>query len=116
MVNPGVIETKDEPEYSLAAVHRIAGFKQVTYVSRRLQRHVDNLGYGLDDVCNQLCSLREHHFHKSERYDNDSRWHDVYLLPHSVPSDPDERLYIKFRVTCDCVYIDLCSFHPEGWQ
>lgn len=116
MVNPNVTETKDEPDYSLEGVHRIAGFQQVVYVARRVQRHVNDLGYQLDDVCALLCALHESHFHRSERYENDSRWHDVYLLPHPVPSNPGERLYIKFRLTRDCVYIDLCSFHPEGWQ
>lgn len=116
MVNPNVAETKDDAEYSLGAVQRIAGFQQVVYAGRKVQRHIQNLGYQLDDVCALLCALHESHFHKSERYENDSRWHDVYLMPHLVPSEPGKRLYIKFRLSRDCVLIDLCSFHPEGWQ
>src|SRR3546814_2205708 len=75
MVNQSVTETKDEPEYSLSAVHRIAGFQQVVYVSRRVQKHVNDLGYQLDDVCALLCSLDEDDFRKAERYVDDQRWH-----------------------------------------
>src|SRR3546814_18881634 len=71
MVNQSVTETKDEPEYSLSAVHRIAGFQQVVSVSRRVQKHVNDLGYQLDDVCALLCSLDEDDFRKSERYVSD---------------------------------------------
>lgn len=116
MVSPTDPETKDEPEYGLAAVHRLAGFQQVVYVSKRLQRHVDELDFRLDDVCHALGALQPSDFHRSERYADDPRWHDVYLWPHPTDSDPRQRLYIKFRLTRDCVYIDLCSFHPEGWQ
>lgn len=116
MVNRGVAETKDDPEYGLEGVRRIAGFKQVNYKGRRVQRHVANLGYSLDDVCDWICALQESDFDHSERYEGDGRWHDVYLLHHPVPADPRERLYIKFRVSRDCVFIELCSFHPEGWM
>src|SRR3546814_2022843 len=91
MVNQSVTETKDEPEYSLSAVHRIAGFQQVVYVSRRVQKHVNDLGYQLDDVCALLCSLDEDDFRKSERYVDDQRWHDVYLLRHPTLNAPRER-------------------------
>src|SRR3546814_20571605 len=116
MVNQSVTETKDEPEYSLSAVHRIAGFQQVVYVSRRVQKHVNDLGYQLDDVCALLCSLDEDDFRKSERYVDDQRWHDVYLLRHPTLNAPRERLYIKFRLSRDFVLIDICSFNPDGWQ
>src|SRR3546814_2253849 len=66
MVNQSVTETKDEPEYSLSAVHRIAGFQQVVYVSRRVQKHVNDLGYQLDVVCALLCSLDEDDFRSEE--------------------------------------------------
>jgi hypothetical protein len=78
-------------------------------------RHVESLDYGLDDVCTRLCALCEEDFHRSERYESDVRWHDVYFLHHPVAANPDERLYIKFRISRDCVWIELCSFHPEGW-
>jgi hypothetical protein len=76
---------------------------------------VENLGYVLADVCELLEQLEVEHFCHSERYTPTGRWHDVYSLEHPVDADPDERLYIKFRVTDDCLCIDLCSFHPEGW-
>lgn len=115
MVNPTVAKTKVAAEYGLEGLHRLAGFQQVAYMSRRVQRHVQNLGYALDDVCDKLCDLRESNFHHSENYDGDPRWHNVYFLHHSVPGNANERLYIKFRVSGDCVWIELCSFHPEGW-
>lgn len=116
MVNPGVAETRDEPEYSLDGVHRMAAFQQVQFMSRRIQGHLDRLGYGLEDVCGRLAELSRSNFHHSERYHDDTRWHDVYLLPHPIPGDASVRLYIKFRVSRDCVWIELCSCHPEGWQ
>lgn len=115
MVNPRVTETKDECEYSLDAVARLARLQQVRFMYRRIQRHLDNLGYGVDEVCVRLGALRQVDFHRSERYKNDMRWHDVYVLPQPVSANARERLYIKFRIDPDCVWIELCSFHPEGW-
>jgi hypothetical protein len=115
MVNPGVGETRNECEYSLEGVRRLAGFQQVRFMSRRIQRHVDALGFGLEEVCVRLSSLCEANFHHSERYADDQRWHDVYLLPHPAAANLNERIYIKFRLDRDCVWIELCSFHPEGW-
>ena len=116
MVSAGVAETRNEPEYSLDGVHRMAAFQQVRFMSRRLQTHLDRLEYGLENVCDRLSELSRSHFHRSERYQDDNRWHDVYLLPHPVPGNPGARLYIKFRVSRDCVWIELCSCHPEGWS
>jgi hypothetical protein len=93
----------------------LAQFGQVRFTSTRVQRHVENLEYGLDDVCERLGELLHDHYSKSLRYRVDGPWHDVYLLPHAVPGFPDERLYIKFRLSSDCVMLELCSFHPEGW-
>lgn len=115
MVNSTVTETKDASEYSLEAVHRLADFQQVRFMYRRIQRHLDMLGYEMDEVCARLSNLCESNFVHSERYVDDKRWHDVYFLPHPVPGNAYERLYIKFRVDRDCVWIELCSFHPEGW-
>ncbi|MBS0571550.1 MAG: type II toxin-antitoxin system MqsR family toxin [Proteobacteria bacterium] len=115
MVNSKIKRTKTVAEYSLEGLHRLAGFKQVAFMSRRVQRHIENLGYGLDEVCAKLCALDASNFHRSENYEDDSRWHDVYFQAHPVPSNANERLYIKFRVSRDCVWIELCSFHPEGW-
>ncbi len=108
-------ETKDEPEYSLQAVHRLAGFRQIHYAGTRVQRHVANLGYNLDDVGRLLGTITPDDFQHSERYLDHPNWHDVYFLRHPVVADPAERLYIKFRLSNDCLYVDLCSFHPEGW-
>ena len=115
MVSQPAAETKTDCEYSLDGLRRLAGFQQVQYMSSRVTRHVSNLGMSLDDVCNLLKVLHPSNFHCSERYQNNPRWHDVYLLPHPVPLNPQERLYIKFRVNRDCVLVELCSFHPEGW-
>ncbi|HET7370999.1 MAG TPA: type II toxin-antitoxin system MqsR family toxin [Gammaproteobacteria bacterium] len=114
MVSPAV-ETKDEPDYSLDGVHRLAGFRQIAYAGKRVMRHVDELGFNLDDIGDCLASLQPLDFHRSERYTAKGRWHDVYLLRYRGSSGPTHDLYIKFRLNTECVLIDLCSFHPEGW-
>jgi hypothetical protein len=115
MVDQPCEKRYDRSEYSLSGLHRLAGFGQVNYTSRRVLRHVEDLGYKLNDVCDRLLQLKESDFQHSVRYSETGPWHDVYLLAHPVPSNPEERLYIKFRISSDCVFVDLCSFHPEGW-
>ena len=116
MVTRKTVETKNEPEYSLEGAQRLASFKQLNYMGSKVQQHVANLGYNLDDVCQAIIDLRKRDFHRCEKYENLPKWHDVYLLPNPVPQNTNERLYIKFRVTADFVSIELCSFHPEGWS
>lgn len=116
MVNREAPETKDDAEYGLQLVCRLAGFRAVSLASPRVQRHVFNLDYTLEDVCDLLSLLEERHFDHSERYHERGPWHDVYFLEHPVEGYPDEKLYIKFRISRDCIQLDLCSFHPEGWQ
>lgn len=116
MVVRGVAEKRNAPEYSLEGVYRAAAIGQVYYTSTRVQRHVDDLCLTDGEVWELLSQLRPEHFDCSIRYEQFRKWHDVYLLPHPVPANPSERLYIKFRLDRDCVWIELCSFHPEGWQ
>jgi hypothetical protein len=115
MVTQAEPEKRDDAEYSLDAVHRLAKASSVVLESRRVLRHVENLQYGIDDVNRLLQCLRRDHFLHAERYVDDQRWHDVYRLPHPVALNPNEHLYIKFRLNRDCIVIQLCSFHPEGW-
>ncbi len=116
MVDPVCEKRFDQGcEYSLDALRRLAAFRQVNYMSRRVQRHVENLKYNLEDVCDRLCELSTTDFQHSERYHSEGPWNDVYLLAHPVTQDPKERLYIKFRLDDKCVYVELCSFHPENW-
>lgn len=115
MVNRACEKRLGTSEYSLAGLQRLATFRQINYASARVLRHVENLGYNLDDVCEQLLQLSAAHFRHSERYSDVGPWHDVYLLAHPVPANSHELLYIKFRISADCAFVDLCSFHPEGW-
>lgn len=116
MVTQPAPERRDAAEYSLDALHRLAGFKQIAYVGSRVQRHIeDALRVSADEVCDLLGSLGASNFHHAERYHDDPRWHDVYLLPYPCAEDRNRKLYIKFRINRSCVVIQLCSFHPEGW-
>lgn len=116
MVTQPSPEKRSAAEYALSALHRLAGYRQIVYVGRRVQRHIeDGLGLGPDAVCDLLSSLQVTNFQHAERYHDDVRWHDVYLLPYPCAADPRRTLYIKFRLSRDLVLIQLCSFHPEGW-
>jgi hypothetical protein len=108
-------EKRSEAEYSLEALHRLAGFGQVAYMGRRIQRHIEDLRLSPDEVCDLLGALRPEDFQHAERYEDDRRWHDVYLLPYPCPENRRRKLYIKFRLSKDLILVQLCSFHPEGW-
>ncbi|MBK9657970.1 MAG: type II toxin-antitoxin system MqsR family toxin [Rhodanobacteraceae bacterium] len=113
MVTP-TPEKRSSSEYSLQALHRLAGFGKVAYVGRTVEQDIeDELGLGVDDVCTLLSSLQPTNFHHAVRYEGDARWHDVYLLPYPSAGDRNRKLYIKFRINLSCVVIQLCSFHPE---
>lgn len=106
------------PEYGLQGVHRLASFRQVYYAGspEKLLKHLAELGFSLADVCDELLSLQASDYDRSIRYGGKGLWHDVYIKDFPSDEDPSRRLYIKFRISNDGVYLDLCSFHPEGWQ
>lgn len=111
MVNPGCGEKRDAPEYSLDAIRRLAGFGQVEYRGKKVQSDVARLDLHLDGVCQCLQTLQPDHFAHSLRYDNFPRWHDVYKCCYRTDDGRDIDLYIKLRLSRDCVVIELCSFH-----
>lgn len=112
MVSSGAkAEKRNDPEYSLDAIRRLARFQQVEYRGRKVPRDVASLGYDLNDVCQCLISLQHDHFSHSERYENFPRWHDVYKVRHVGQDGIEHNLYIKLRLDRDCVVIELCSFH-----
>ena len=115
MVSTERKERRNEAEYSLDGIRRLAGFKQIELRGRRLRRHLGELGYELDDLCDCLVSLQKHHFSHSERYHNYRRWHDVYKMRHAGKDGVSHDMYIQLRLDRDCIVIELCSFHPEGW-
>jgi hypothetical protein len=117
MVSPTDV-VRRSPEYGLEGVHRLASYRQVYYAGSadKLLKHLTELGFSLDDVCQELLSLSVSDYDRSIQYGGKGSWHDVYLKDFPSDEEPSRRLYIKFRVSNDCVWLDLCSFHPEGWQ
>lgn len=111
MVDPGSGEKKHEPDYSLGAIRRLAGFRQIEYRGKKVPRDVASLGMDLEEVSRCLQALQEHHFAHSIRYENFRRWHDVYRMRYRTTDDRLLDLYIKLRLSHDCVVIELCSFH-----
>lgn len=104
-------ETKADADYSLARVFELAARQSLRYAGTRVQLDVDNLGYGFEEVCACLRSLRPTHFSHSERYAPRGRWHDVYKLSWGLPGRAADDLYVKFRMDDDVLIIELCSFH-----
>lgn len=113
MVNPNA-ERRNFPAYSLSGVRALAGRGKVRYESRRVYRHVEDLQFQLDDVCRCLQTLRETDFSHSERYEDDTRWRDVYKTRFAGPDGQIHDLYVKFLLNPSCILILLNSFHPEG--
>jgi hypothetical protein len=108
------MEKRDRPESSLERIHELAAQQEVAYGSTRVQRHIDNLGYSLEAVCECLRCLTPGHFQHSVRYSANGPWQDVYLITYRSPSNHDDDLYIKLKLTRDCICVVLCSFHSEG--
>ncbi len=100
------------PVYNLNDVRKAAKAGNVRYRGRKVQCDIDNLGYELRDVQRCLMSLTEDDFDKSHPYPA-SPTDDAYVVDFPNPADEDktDRLYVKFRLLGDCLYIDLGSFH-----
>lgn len=111
MVDLGAGEKKDAPEYSLDGIRRLAEFRQVEYRGKKVLRDIASLGLDLEEVCLCLQTLQPHHFAHAVRYDNFPRWHDVYKTRYRTRDDRELDLYVKLRLSRDCVVIELCSFH-----
>lgn len=111
MVDRPVPERRHDAEYSLEQVHRLASFGQVDLRGIKIRQDLVDLGYELDDLCQCLAELERHHFRHSERYENFTRWHDVYKKRHTGPDGQTRNLYIKLRLSRDCITIEMCSFH-----
>ncbi|MDA3935010.1 MAG: type II toxin-antitoxin system MqsR family toxin [Gammaproteobacteria bacterium] len=105
-------DKRDTPEYSLDQIRLLAGFRQIEYRGRGVGIDIASLGYNMEDVCQCLIALQKHHFAHSIWYSNFPRWHDVYKLQYSGNDGVNHDLYIKLRLSKDCVLIELCSFHP----
>lgn len=106
-------ERRDYPCYLLDQIRTLAATGCVRYAGTRVTLDVDNLGFGLDEVCACLSSLAEDHFCHSERYQPGGRWHDVYRRAWSARAGVVDDLYIKLRLGRNCLIVDVCSFHRE---
>ena len=108
-------ERRNNSEYSLDAIHRLAKSGNVNYGSPKVQRDVDNLDYSLEDVCECLQSLSNDNYYESVNYGDHKGWLDVYLCNWPLRStESSVELYIKLKLNRDCITIVLASFHPEG--
>lgn len=115
MVTPQDKEFRDRPDYSLDCIRDLARLGDVAYGGRRVERHIENLGYSPEEVAKCLSSLVESNYQRSERSPPDPKWRDVYHMNwHSSLSCVDE-LYIKISLNRDCTMIVLHSFHPHDW-
>ena len=106
-------ERRGKKEYSLDRIKELAEWGNVMYLSSRVTRHVENLGYSPDDVHKCLSCLEEENYDKSIRYDG-GPWLDIYLISYTGSTGHTENLYIKLKLNRDCIVIQLASFHPEG--
>lgn len=114
MVSSGE-ERRKKAEYSLTCIQQLASQGEVIYGSRRVQRHIENLGYSPEDVHACLGKLTSDHYRGSVRYESDPFWHDEYLITFEAKNNQPDELYIKLKLNRDCVLVILASFHPEGW-
>lgn len=106
-------ETKPSADYSLQRVAELAARMAVSYASTRITLDIENMGYGLEEVCSCLRDLQDAHFSHSERYRPGGPWHDVYKLDWAPPGSEPDSLYVKFRMDGDLLVIGLCSFHLQ---
>ena len=106
-------ERRDNRAYALERIKELAERKKVMYLSSRVTRHVENLGFSPDDVCDCIASLQSENYRSTVRYDG-GPWLDEYLISYTGPTGHTDDLYIKLKLKRGCVIIQLASFHPEG--
>lgn len=103
-------EKSSTPAYSLERVHELARSGEVAYGGQKVQRDIENLHFELDDVCRCLLSLNACHFKESVSYSDSGICFDVYRVTCRGRDDVDDQLFIKLRVSRDCIVL-LGSFH-----
>lgn len=108
------LERNDRPAHSLDRIKELAAEEAVIYAGRDVQRDADGLGYSFEDVCRCITELEQRDFSQSIRYTPHGEWHDVYLMSYEHPKRCIRDLYLKLRLTRDCLLVTVCSFHPEG--
>ena len=75
------------PEYLLDEVKKLAQRDSISYMSRSVQRDVENLSYGPQDVCKCLQLLTGCHFDHAEQYAEGGEWFDVYRISYQGMTD-----------------------------
>jgi len=108
---PSQDEKSGVPAYSLDRIHALVRLKKLVYGGRKVQRDIVNLYYDLDDVCRCLLSLNACHFKESVRYADSGVCFDIYQVTCRGPDDKDDPLYIKLKLSRDCVVVVIGSFH-----
>lgn len=106
-------ERHDYPSYALERVHSLARRGNVCYLFRSTRRDIENLGYGLDDICTCLMAIQENDFDHAESYSDMLGRYDVYHTILITSRGYVDRPYIKFRISKTMMYIELASFHLD---
>lgn len=111
MVTGGYVQKRDSAEYSLTRIIELAGLSSVRYASTKVQNDTENMGYGIEEVCNCISNLTDEHFSNAEKYPDRRQWFDVYKIKWPIPGKDYDDLYIKLSLDNDCLVIELRSFH-----
>lgn len=106
-------ERHDYPSYALEQVHSLAERGNVRYLFRKTRQDIENLGYGLDEICTCLMAIQENDFDHAESYSDKPGRYDVYHAIHMNSQGYRDRLYIKFKISETMMYVELASFHLD---
>jgi len=114
MVDKEMEKRETNPKYSLSTIVELAKNGRVSYTSRQVGTDIDNLGYGIQDVCECISLLCQGDFCESIKYPNRPKWLDRYTTHFTTASGQLIRIYIKLRLENSCISVALESFHPEN--
>ena len=106
-------ERHDYPSYALEHVHSLAKRGNVRYLFRSTRRDIENLGYGLDEICACLMAIQENDFDHAESYSDMLGWYDVYHTILMNSRGHMDRPYIKLKISKTMMYVKLASFHLD---
>lgn len=109
-----IAERRKTPDYSLERIRELASRGQIDLASRRVLTDTENYGYGPEELGRCLSALTKEDFRYAERYTPRGPWLDVYRCQWPAPDGSrTDDLYIKLRLSTDCMLVALFSFHPD---
>lgn len=104
-------ERDSTPHYSLDRIRELAAGGHVSYGSSRVWVKIECLGYSPEDVYGCLANLNADDYSESIKYPNQPFWLDVYHCCFISSNGGKDELYIKLKLTKNCLTIVLASFH-----